>query len=184
MERELKRQQRIEAGLAAFQVFSANAQEDPNTALSKTLSDITVLTGFLASLPSFFVGTEDTGKVSNGLDGNGGRLAVLHDNERVMTAEQNKQIGGMSNEELTKLAVDSRRGTFKQFENVSSPTSSILVQQNENIKGDIQELIREVKKNRPVDPVQSFDKRVQKTLFDRQSTRIRNLDSEQILIEI
>jgi len=93
------------------------------------------------------------------LDNNGGRLAVLHDNERVMTAEQNKQIGGMSNEELTKLAVDSRRGTFKQFENVSSPTSSILVQQNENIKGDIQELIREVKKNRPVDPVHSFDKR-------------------------
>ncbi len=36
-EKELQRQQRIEAGLAAFQVFSANAQQDPETALLKRL---------------------------------------------------------------------------------------------------------------------------------------------------
>ena len=158
-ERELKRQQRIEAGLAAFQVFAANAEEDPNTALSKTLTDVTALTAFLSTLPSFFVGTEDTGKVSSGLDGNGGRLAILHDNERVMTAEQNKQLGGMSNEELTKLAVDSRRGTFKTFENISSIGPSIVVnQQNESIKSEINRLIKAVEKNRPVDPAYFFDK--------------------------
>ncbi|GAG75093.1 unnamed protein product, partial [marine sediment metagenome] len=102
-EKELKRQQRIEAGLAAFQVFSANAQEDPKTALSKTIKDVSLLTAFIGALPSFFVGTEDTGKAGNSLDSNGGRLSILHDNERVMTAEQNKKLGGISNESLVQL---------------------------------------------------------------------------------
>ncbi|MHC4302829.1 MAG: hypothetical protein ACYS7Y_36695, partial [Planctomycetota bacterium] len=148
-ERELQRQQRIEAGLAAFQVFAANSQEDPKTALTKTITDITTLSALISSLPSFFVGTEDTGKVSNSLDQNGGRLSILHDNERVMTAEQNKAIGPMTNEELTRLAVESRRGTFKQFEQVKpNEMNSVLVQaQQESIKDDIQQLIKEVRKN-------------------------------------
>jgi hypothetical protein len=158
-EKELQRQQRIEAGLAAFQVFSANAQQDPETALSKTITDVTALTAFLGGLPSFFVGTEDTGKVGNALDSNGGRLSVLHDNERVMTAEQNKRIGNISNEELTRLAVDSTRGTFNNFENVSSSGPSILIGEKESIKNEINELIRAVKRNKPVDPSQSFNQR-------------------------
>ena len=158
-EKELQRQQRIEAGLAAFQVFSANAQQDPETALSKTITDVTALTAFLGGLPSFFVGTEDTGKAGNSLDSNGGRLSILHDNERVMTAEQNKRIGNISNEELTRLAVDSTRGTFNNFENVSSSGPSILIGERESIKNEINELIRAVKRNKPVDPSQSFNQR-------------------------
>jgi hypothetical protein len=162
-ERELKRQQRIEAGLAAFQVFAANAEEDPNTALSKTFSDITALTAFLSGLDSFFVGTEDTGKVSNGLDGNGGRLAILHDNERVLTKSDNTEIknaGIKSNEELTRLAVDAKRGVFRRFENVTPESANIILNNNqESLKSDIKELIKAVKQNKPVDPVTSIDKR-------------------------
>jgi hypothetical protein len=140
-------------------VFSANAQQDPETALSKTITDVTALTAFLGGLPSFFVGTEDTGKGGNALDSNGGRLSILHDNERVMTAEQNKRIGNISNEELTRLAVDSTRGTFNNFENVSSSGPSILIGERESIKNEINELIRAVKRNKPVDPSQSFNQR-------------------------
>jgi hypothetical protein len=150
-EKELQRQQRIEAGLAAFQVFSANAQQDPETALSKTITDVTALTAFLGGLPSFFVGTEDTGKAGNSLDNNGGRLSILHDNERVMTAEQNKRIGNISNEELTRLAVDSTRGTFSNFENVSASGPSVLIGERESIKNEINELIKVVKRNKPID---------------------------------
>jgi len=157
-EKELQRQQRIEAGLAAFQVFAANAGEDPSTALTKTFTDITALTAFIGSLPSFFVGTEDTGTVSNALDSNGGRLSVLHDNERVMTAEQNKKIGGMSNEELTKIAVDHKTKTFRQFENITPISSPVLVQStNENLSNEIKELTKAVKANKPINPIESID---------------------------
>ena len=157
-EKELKRQQRIEAGLAAFQVFAANAENDPNTALSKTFTDITALSAFISSLPSFFSGTEDTGTVSNSLDSNGGRLSVLHDNERVITANQNKKLGNISNEELTKLAVDSKRGTFKQFEQFNNSSPSLILQtQQESIKEEIKELTKAVKANKPVSSTQEFD---------------------------
>ena len=159
-EKKLKRQQRIEAGLAAFQVFAANAENDPNTALSKTFTDITALSAFISSLPSFYSGTEDTGTVANALDQNGGRLSVLHDNERVITAEQNKKIGNISNEELARIAVDHKRGTFRQFENVTPSSGPLLVQNNnESLKAEMNELIKAVKANKQGDPVQSFDKR-------------------------
>jgi len=38
----------------------------------------------------------------------GGRLAVLHNNERVMTAEQNKALSGLSNEEVVKAVQSSK----------------------------------------------------------------------------
>ena len=64
------------------------------------MSDVTVLTQFIKNLPSFEVGTEDTGTNGNGIDGRGGFHAVLHPNERVLTKEQNKLIGNVSNNDL------------------------------------------------------------------------------------
>jgi hypothetical protein len=49
--------------------------------------------------PSFFVGTEDTGHGGN-VDGRGGFHAVLHPHERVLTAEENKKLRGLSNKEV------------------------------------------------------------------------------------
>jgi hypothetical protein len=49
--------------------------------------------------PSFFVGTTDTGTGGN-VDSKGGFNATLHPHERVLTAEQNKQLKGISNEKL------------------------------------------------------------------------------------
>lgn len=57
----------------------------------------------LKGLDSFLVGTEDTGK-NGSLDSNGGRLAILHDNERVLTKKQNKVVGNMTNWELATMA--------------------------------------------------------------------------------
>ena len=176
-ERELQRQQRIEAGLAAFQVFAANAQEDPGTALSRTFTDITALTAFISSLPAFFEGTEDTGTVSNPLDSNGGRVAILHNHERVITAKDNKKIGNISNEELTRIAVEYKRGTFQQFEQVSSNQVPVIFnQQQESIKKELNEILKATIANKPTDPIPSFDKRtkVYSEMFKEGNRNVRN----------
>ncbi len=159
-EKELKRQQRIEAGLAAFQVFSANAEEDPKTALSKTIKDVSLLTSFIGALPSFFVGTEDTGKVGSGLDSNGGRLSILHDNERVMTAEQNKKLGGISNESLVQLATSPRQNFIDFNRNENDNQVTIVNSNNEELNKNLKVLISEVRKNKPVKSHEEFNKRM------------------------
>lgn len=57
--------------------------------------------------PSFFVGTEDTTPFANKskrVDGRGGFMAVLHPEERVVKAEHNRKMRGLSNEQLATLA--------------------------------------------------------------------------------
>lgn len=49
--------------------------------------------------PTFFKGTEDTGPGGKA-DDKGGFHAVLHPHERVLTAEENKKLKGISNREL------------------------------------------------------------------------------------
>jgi hypothetical protein len=72
-------------------------------AFSEALAEKAVLEAFLTSLPAFYEGTEDTGKVSNPLDANGGRVAILHDNERVMTKAQNEKLQGLTNEQIVSI---------------------------------------------------------------------------------
>jgi hypothetical protein len=69
-----------------------------------------LLQQFIASLPTFYDGTEDTGKNGNGIDGKGGFHAVLHPNERVIPKSLNEQIGGLSNEALAKMANEYQNG--------------------------------------------------------------------------
>jgi hypothetical protein len=41
--------------------------------------------------------------VSNPLDANGGRVAILHDNERVMTKAQNEKLQGLTNDQIVSI---------------------------------------------------------------------------------
>lgn len=100
------RQQRALA-LSILETYNANLvaaqlEKDPNpgaTALTKTALDVAVLQALVNSLPAFYEGVEDTGS-GGGLDDKDGFLAVLHPHERVLTAEQNKKLTGLSNNEL------------------------------------------------------------------------------------
>jgi TP901 family phage tail tape measure protein len=83
---------RIEKGESSTQAFTG------------ALATKATLEALISSLPAFFEGTESTGKVANPLDSNGGRLSILHDDERVLPKSLNDQLGNMSNEELVKLA--------------------------------------------------------------------------------
>ena len=59
-----------------------------------------VSAAFTAMFSGFYEGTEDTGTVNNPLDSKGGRVAIVHDNERVIPKYLNDKIKGISNEEL------------------------------------------------------------------------------------
>ena len=117
-EKELKKQKRIEAGLAIFKLFSANA--DKKNPLASTIADTTGLLAFISSLPAFYDGTEDTGANGKGIDGKGGFHAVLHPNERVVPKSLNEQIGSMSNEQLTKIAQEYQNGRLIAKSNANS----------------------------------------------------------------
>jgi hypothetical protein len=100
-----KRAKQAAEALALINLTVAAAQSGDKNAVQTGLVKFGVLKGLVAAIGSFYHGTEDTGTVSNPLDSNGGRLAVLHNNERVVTASDNKKLGGMTNKELTDNAI-------------------------------------------------------------------------------
>jgi hypothetical protein len=111
-----RRKQRIQLASTVLETYLTNsANPNVKNPLQKTITDTVLLTEFIKSLPAFFEGTEDTGKDGKGLDNKGGFLSVLHPNERVITAKQNDLIGGMSNEDLSKLAYNYQNGMIRNI---------------------------------------------------------------------
>ena len=110
-EQEEQRKRRADLVNAAVQTYTTKAA-DPTVKhpLLETIRDITLLSQFVANMPAFLDGTEDTGTNGQGIDGKGGFNAILHPNERVLTKEQNQQIGGLSNNELAKVAAEYNTG--------------------------------------------------------------------------
>ena len=113
-EREEKRKQRILLATSILQAYSANlANGEPSAeALTKALTSSTIVTQFVNALPAFEDGTENTsidGKGQN-VDGKGGFHAVLHQNERVLTSDQNNKIGNYSNNEVASIMEKHRLG--------------------------------------------------------------------------
>mgnify|MGYP003674737823 CR=1 FL=1 len=140
-EEELRKKQiRDEKIIAGLQLLSAN-----NGNVPKTLGDVSVLIAGLSQLDSFFDGTEDTGTVKNPLDSNGGRTAILHDNERVMTAKQNAKLGGISNEDLADL------GAMHNTGNLGGTT--ILQANNDNLVKEVTKVVRAIESQ----PIQSYN---------------------------
>lgn len=112
-------------------------------ALTIALTDKAILDGVISALPTFLVGTEDTGNGGN-LDNNGGFLSVLHPNERVLTKEQNKQLNGMSNDEVVKMV---QKAKFNNLENGSFENVGVLSELN-GLKSELNS-IKEAILNKP-----------------------------------
>ena len=109
-ERELKKQQRIKLAESVYSTYNAKVAQNSEHPLLDTIKDTMLLQQFIASLPTFYDGTEDTGKNGNGIDNKGGFHAILHPNERVIPKSLNEQIGGLSNEALAKMANEYQNG--------------------------------------------------------------------------
>ena len=107
---------RIQAAITVFESYTANLQNDPNTALTKTIIEANVLKALSKSLVSNFDGTENTGP-GGSVDNKGGFLSVIHPYERVVPRALNnvmkKDSGSyMSNEELAHAAQAWNNGIF------------------------------------------------------------------------
>ncbi len=136
--KELRRQQKIQLAQSVFSSYTANVENDPNTAVAKTIQDATVLTQFINSLPAFEKGTEDTGANGRGVDGKGGFLSVLHPNERVMPKSLNEKIGAMSNEQLAQIAMNYQNGRLVRSDSAgSSMNLALLVNKLDEVNSTI-----------------------------------------------
>jgi len=139
-----------------LKAYSANVERNPNTALATTLKELIALSGALASLPTFLDGTEDTGSGGN-LDSKGGFKAILHPNERVLTKDQNKKLGDISNEELATIGSLYNKGllTNSDFDRVpmSRYVDDRLINETRQMANEIKDL-KEIVKNRPSQNIQ------------------------------
>jgi TP901 family phage tail tape measure protein len=85
---------------------------------------------FLATtLPSFYEGTENTGKGGK-LDSNGGFIAKLHKGERVITENQNRLIGDVSNPVVADVVYKWRTG---QLENNAGNSAELMHTLNQKL---------------------------------------------------
>lgn len=158
---EEKKAVKREKTISFFKLLSANAEKDPANALQKTLTEILLAEAISGA---FFKGTE---RVSDDLQGNkvhngrDGYVVAVDGSERVLTGEQNKLIGNMSNEDLAKLAHDYKNNkllpNYMLNEGVSSSVSeniyasmqlTQMVKMNERL-----ESLEEAIKNKPVSNV-------------------------------
>ena len=112
--------------LEAYNSALANGAT-PQEAFTQAITSQALLQTFLSTIGSFYDGTEDTGIVGNPLDSNGGRLALLHNNERVMTAKQNAKLGGYSNEEVARIVERQRLGNFQSAEQLGQGYESLKI---------------------------------------------------------
>jgi hypothetical protein len=143
-ERLAKKEEQLNKAIALseafFQSYISELKKpgsDSNKALlaassstAKALALETVITG----LASFKEGTEDTGTVAQPLDKDGGRLAILHDKERVVPKSENMELlkMGIRNEDLVPLV---KAGiAAPQF---SAFNSTLIVQKLDSLENTI-----------------------------------------------
>ena len=111
---EERRKQMIELVSGVYQTYNQKVAANAENPLMETIRDTVLLQQFantlMGNMPTFFDGTENTGKHGEGVDGKGGFHAILHPNERVVPKSLNEKIGSLSNEQLAKVAQEYQNG--------------------------------------------------------------------------
>ena len=110
---ELKKQERIKLAETVFTAYMTNAEKGEGNPIVKTISDISVLTAFINSLPTFYTGTERTVAESLGkpqLSGRDGHIVRVDGSEKILNPELSKMTGNMTTMEIAKLSEDKLRG--------------------------------------------------------------------------
>lgn len=137
----IKRQQ----ALTFFKLLSANAESDPNNALTKTFTEMLLSEALVKSLPGFFKGTENVerdlkgNKVHNGRDGH---VIAVDGGERVMTGDQNKLMGGMANDDVANLVYRHNNNLLPNYM-ISEPLSPMGVAENMYNSIQLQQLLKQ-----------------------------------------
>jgi Phage-related minor tail protein len=148
---EEQRKQRVLLVSAFIKTYLAAIDEgkDPADAFTQALTSQALLEQVVNSLSGFFDGTENTGTASNPLDSNGGRLAILHNNERVMTAKQNAMMGAVSNEEVARVMENHRFGRLKDGNQIGVGWENIALLDQLTSVGDKLDAVNKTIENKP-----------------------------------
>lgn len=151
-----RRKQRILLVSSILQAYNSNleAGDDSGTAFTKAITSQAVLQQFIAGIGSFYDGTEDTGTVTNPLDAQGGRLAVLHNNERVLTASQNKKIGDYTNDQVASIMEQRRLGHLVESSQIGSGWDSQLLSDHLMSVSDKLDKVNQTIADKPVNSVE------------------------------
>jgi hypothetical protein len=135
-----KRQQRRQLMITGLQTYSTLVGKGDPNALGNTVNQLGQLVAAIRSLPMFYEGIEDTGTVSKPMDSKGGRLAILHDHERILSGADNAMVGDMSNKELAQMAYLWRTGmtSVPMFVGKSEPKDNPILKELRNVKQAIE----------------------------------------------
>jgi TP901 family phage tail tape measure protein len=106
-----KRKLRRQTILSGIELLSNKLDNNEGDAVASTIRDITGLISILSNLPAFAEGSEyiERGDAPKGKDT---ILARVNEGERILTTEQNRKLGNVSNEELTKIVEHHNKGIF------------------------------------------------------------------------
>ena len=109
-----RRQQLINAGIAAFKVYGEKVAQGDQNPLASTITDLTALSAFIQSLPTFWEGTENVGDSLGSplLSGRDGHVVRVDSNERIVDVANNRKMSGISNNELGDLAWSYKNDTL------------------------------------------------------------------------
>lgn len=152
-QRAIKEQKQAADALALTQLVIAQAQNGEKDAVGKAIIQFGILKGFEAAIRgSFFEGTEDTGTGGH-WDSKKGFLSILHPHERVIAAKENKELKGISNQDipmLVNLGRDFLEGNLsldashfrQQIKDVS--TSDFAIQDNSEVVRQLEEVKKSI----------------------------------------
>lgn len=104
-QKEAQKQRIIQLTESVFSTYNTklNNPETAENAVGETIKDVGILEAFIKSLPKFYHGSEDTGVAGIFSDQYGKITGVTHEKERVFTANHNKELKGLSNENVVDI---------------------------------------------------------------------------------
>jgi acyl-CoA thioesterase FadM len=127
-----RRAQRREFALAAVKTYVQLLERGAPNALAQTIRDITLLTQLISKLPTFYEGTEyvrEGMRIPNAV--RDALIVRVHEGERIVPAHINRQLRGVKNEDLPKLATGGEVSfDYDRF----SETMDVVLRKNNSVK--------------------------------------------------
>jgi len=105
-----RRQQYIDAALSGFKAYASKVEQGSKTPLRDTIKDLSGLAAFIKTLPTFYEGTENVGEAlgTPQIAGKDGYIVRVDAAERIVDPQTNKKLGGISNNDLGRMAENYR----------------------------------------------------------------------------
>lgn len=143
--------QRMQFAMTIFNAYNSNIQnakvgENPFT---KTITDISALTAFVGSLPTFYEGTDTTIKDALGnphLQGKDGYVVRVDGSEKVLNPYLSAKTGNLTTRDIAQIAEDRLKGKLVYGNEINSTANNMWA--NMQLIDEIQDL-KSIIKNKP-----------------------------------